>query len=271
MASGFAQISTDLSYWQKQSRPLFPDLFWNIPEQKTGSVNIIGGNSQSFSSVVRTAEFLKSNFPLKKVTTILPDSLKNKLPSIEYVEFTKSTASGSFAKSYDLENFFDSGSFTLVAGDLSHNAETAVAITDAVKKSITPLLLTRDSIDLLAPTANQIIDHQNLFLVGSMLQLQKIFRALYYPRMILLTQPLVPIVETLHKFTLTYNNLTILTFHDNNIIVADNGNISTTHLVDTDYTPISLWSGQLAAKIAALNLYNPGKPFQATTAAILYH
>ncbi len=272
MPSGFAKLSTDLSYWEKQSsKPLFPDLFWNIPEQKTGTISLIGGNSQNFSAIVRTAEYLNHTFPLKKVTTVLPDSLKTKLPALENVEFTPSTSSGSFAKSRDLEKFFDNSNFTFIAGDLSHNAETAVAFTDAIKHSITPLLLTRDSIDLLAPTFSQIVEHPALFLVGPMLQLQKVFRALFYPRMILLSQPLVPVVETLHKFTLTYTNITILTFHEANLIVASNGNISTTHLVDTDFTPLSLWSGQLAARVAALSLYNPGKPFDAATSAILYH
>lgn len=267
---GFAPINDNLSYWQKQAKPLFPDLLWNIPEQKTGTVSLIGGNSQNFSTIVRTAEFLKSNFPLKRIDTLLPDALKTKLPSFEDLSFTPSTTSGSFAKSADLTRHFDANNFTLVIGDLSLNAETAVAITDAIKSSITPLLLTRDAIDLLAPTAGQVISHPSLFIVASMTQLQKLFRSLYYPRMIMLTQPLIPVVETLHKFTLTYNNVTLLTFHQGNIIVANNGNISTTHILDTSFTPISLWSGQLAAKITALNLYNPGKPFEATTAAVLY-
>lgn len=272
MSSGFAKISNDLSYWQKQSaKPLFPDLFWNIPEQKTGTITVIGGNSQNFSSVIRTSEYLNHTFPLKQVTTILPSSLKTKLPSIENVEFAEATASGSFAKSHSLTKFFDSGNFALIAGDLSHNAETAIAFTDAIKSSITPLLLTRDSVDLLAPTFSQIVDHPDLFLVAPMSQLQKIFRALYYPRMILLSQPLVPIIETLHKFTLTYANITLLTFHEGNIIVATNGQISTTRLTDTDFTPLSLWSGQLAARVAALNLFTPSQPFAATTSAILYH
>ena len=30
----FATISSDLSYWHKQSKPLFDNLIWNIPEQK---------------------------------------------------------------------------------------------------------------------------------------------------------------------------------------------------------------------------------------------
>lgn len=266
---GFAKINDDLSYWQKQTKPLFPDMTWNIPEQKSDTLSIIGGNSQNFSSIIRMAEFMERNFPIKQLRTVLPESLRNQLPSIENVGFAPATNSGSFNKSNELNQAFDFGSFTLLAGDISHNAETAIAITDAIKQSVNPLLITRDSIDLLAPTFGQIIDHPGLFLLGSMPQIQKVFRALYYPRMIMLTQPLVPVVETLHKFTLTYNNLTIITYHQNNIIVANNGQITTTNLADTSFTPISLWAGQLATKIVALNLYNPGKPLEATTAAIV--
>lgn len=265
----FAPISNDLSFWKKQAKPLFPDLAWNIPEQKIGTISVVGGNAQSFSGVVRTTEYLTHTFPIKYVNLILPDVLRDKLPSLENLNFTASTASGSFAKSRVLNEYFDSSDFTFLAGDLSHNAETAIAITDAIKDSAKPLLISRDSIDLLAPTASQIIMHHNLILFCSMPQLQKIFRSLFYPRMITLSSPLVPIIETLHKFTLSYP-VTILTFHQGNIIVAHAGQVSTTHIVDTNFTPISLWSGQLAAKIVALNLFNPGHPFEATTAAILF-
>ena len=53
---GFATINRSFDYWQKQTKPLFTDLIWNIPEQKTGRVNVIGGNLQNFSTVIRTAE-----------------------------------------------------------------------------------------------------------------------------------------------------------------------------------------------------------------------
>lgn len=269
----FAEISPDLSYWQKQSKPLFDDLIWNIPEQKTNEITVIGGNNQNFSAVIRISEFLSNNFPLKNVATVLPDSLRSQLPPLSNLLFAPSTSSGSFAKSPELTDYLQSGNFTLLAGDLSRNSATAVALSDAIAQTlksstIHPLLITRDAVDLLAPTAGQILGHPQLFIVASMVQLQKIFRAVYYPKMIMLSQPLIPVVETLHKFTLTYPT-TILTFHQDNIIVANHGDITTTHLVDTEYSPISLWAGQLAARIAALNLFNPHKPLGATTAAIL--
>lgn len=274
----FAKLDNNLSYWQKQVKPLFPDLAWNIPEQKTGQITVIGGNSQSFHSVIRLAEFLDHNFPLREVSIFLPDALRSQLPPLPNITFAPSTESGSFAKSFDLRSSVKTGDFTLLAGDLSKNFATAIAISDAITSLIAnnqddaplkPLLLTRDSVDLLAESAAELLKHPRLFLVASMAQLQKVFRAVYYPRMIMLSQPLLPVVETLHKFTLSYP-ATIVTFHQNQIIVANSGDVTTTPIENTRYTPLSLWSGQLAGKIAALNLYNPNQPLKATTAAILF-
>ena len=266
----FAEINSDLSYWQKQSQPLYPDLAWNIPERKTGRVAVIGGNAQGFSSVVRLSEFMNQNFPFSNLTTILPDALRGKLPNLPGVEFAISTTSGSFAKSALLKSAFESSDGVLLAGDLSRNSETAIALSGMIDpRSTNSLVIARDSVDLLAPEGANWLLRPQTFVVASMLQLQKLFRSIYYPRMILLSQPLLPVLETLHKFTLTYP-VTLLTFHQDNIIVAHGGDISTTHLVDTEYSPVGLWSGQLAARVLALNLYNPQKPFEATTAAILY-
>jgi len=266
----FAKINSDLSYWQKQTTPLFSDLTWNIPERKTGRVAIIGGNTQGFLNIIRLSEFMNQNFPFFALTTILPDALRGKLPNLPNIEFAISTTSGSFAQSALLQSAFETSDAVLLAGDLSKNSATAIALAKMINPELTtPLILARDSVDLLAPEAANWLLRPQTFVVASMLQLQKLFRSIYYPRMILLSQPLLPVLETLHKFTLTYP-VTLLTFHQDNIIVAHGGNISTTHLVDTSYSPISLWSGQLAARILALNLYNPNQPFAATTAAILY-
>lgn len=270
----FAQINSDLSYWHKQTQPLFDDLVWNIPEQKTGQVAIIGGNSQNFSTVIRISEFMTQTFPIKTLTTVLPDALRGKLPPLPNLDFLPSTESGSFAKSRQLELAVSSPNASLIIGDLSRNSATAVAISNAIASSDadTPnlLVLARDSVDLLTTEAERWLNRSNTIAIASLVQLQKVFRAIYYPRMILLSQPLVPIIETLHKFTLTYP-VTLLTFHQDNIIVAHGGEISTTHLVGTEYSPISLWSGQLASRVTALNLYNPKQSFAATTAAILLH
>ncbi len=289
----FAVLNSDLSYWQKQAKPLFPDLAWNLPEQKTGNLAIVGGNSQTFSTVVRISEYANKTFPFASVKTYLPDALRGKLPTLTNLEFLPSTASGSFAKSFQLNTYVSRADATLIIGDLSKNSATAIALADAIApekvlnsdgmnpnsespdpnsgiSSPKPLVITRDSVDLLAPEAGRWLTRANTFVVASMAQLQKLFRAVYYPRMILLSQPLIPVLETLHKFTLTYP-VTLVTFQEENIIVASNGKVTTTNLANTTYSPLTLWSGQLATKILAFNLYNPGKSLEATTAAILYN
>lgn len=276
----FAVLNSDLSYWKKQTRPLFPDLAWNIPTQKIGHALIVGGNSQGFSTVIRTSEFIAKNYPFAYVTTLLPDALRGKLPPFSNLELLPSTASGSFAKSFQLDDYFIRNDATLVIGDLSKNSATADAIANAILSAYrpdepitsppnsAPIVITRDSVDLLANEMSRILARPNTFIVASMAQLQKIFRAVYYPRMVMLSQPLLPTIETLHKFTLTYP-ITILTFHQENIIVAHGGNVATTPIANTEYSPISLWSGPLAARILTMNAFNPNKPFEATVASII--
>lgn len=256
------------SYWKKlTSAKEYSDLEWNIPEQKTGVINLIGGNSASFSTVVHSAEFLINKFPIKTLNIFLPDVLKSKLPPAPNLFFLPSTTSGSFAKSPLLEQYLSESNTNIYIGDFSKNSATTVAISNALKVNSIPSVLTRDTIDLILPEIPNLIERENLFLVGSMAQIQKVFRAAYYPKVLLLSMPLVSIVEALHKFTLSYPT-TILSFHQDQIIVAYHGQIITVPIEKTTYSPISLWSGQLACKIAMNNLYSPNKNLESTVFSI---
>ena len=259
------------NYWQKNpDLKLFRDLSWNIPEQKTGTFNIVGGNTGSFSSVVHAGEYLSKSFPIKKINVLLPETLKSKVPPFPDISFLPATDSGSIDKSSLLEDFVASADFTIFIGDLSKNSATCVAISNSIKNSDKPVLLTRDSIDLVAPEMPALCERDNLFLVGSLAQIQKVFRSVYYPKVLLLSMPILPVIEALHKFTLSYP-LTILTFHAGQIIVAHNGKITTTPIEKTTFTPISLWVGSLAVSIAANNCYSPKQQLEATTFSISHN
>ena len=65
-------------------------------------------------------------------------------------------------------------------------------------------------------------------------------------------------METLHKFTLSFA-MTIMTFHNEQIIMAQNGEIVTMSLRDTKYTPINLWEGETLINAAILKLWNPAQ------------
>lgn len=256
----------NLDYLKKTEKALNEDIFWNIPEQKTGIISIIGGNSNNFSFEIKQAEFLNT-LNLKEVRLILPDSLKSKVPPVPGVNFTPATESGSFDKSSELNFALSDSDLTLLSGDFSKNSATSIAILNAIKNSEKPVVLSRDAIDLISESAEEIIEREGLIFVASMSQLQKLFRNLLYPKMLLLGAPLLPVVETLHKFTLSYP-VSILTFHDGKIITAKNGKIISTKLEKTEYSPISLWDGRLAAKISAFALYNPKKPLESLNAAL---
>ena len=112
-----------------------------------------------------------------------------------------------------------------------------------------------------------LIERENLLFVGSAAQIQKLFRAVYYPKVLLLSMPLLPVVEALHKFTLSYP-ATILTLHQEQILIAKDGKILDIPLEKTNYTPISLVNSDLAAKIAANNLLINTAPLEATALSV---
>jgi len=284
----------ETDYWKKDYSPS-EKILWNVPEMKTGILQVVGGNSQNFSTEIRQVEFLNS-LNLQEVRLLLPDSLRKSIPPVPGVNFSASTESGSFDKSRELSAAFVDADATIVLGDVSKNSITSVALTEAIKncspslsldgsendgdfatkprpgKSLTSdklVVLTRDAVDALAESANEFIERDNLVVVASLVQIQKLLHALLYPKMVMLSQPIFPVIETLHKFTLSYKT-TILTFHQGQIIVAFNGEVVTIPIEKTSFSPLSLWAGTLACKVAALNLWNPNESLEATATAIMW-
>ena len=259
-------------YWQKdgEKSKAAEDLAWNFPEQHQGTIKIVGGNASAFSTEVKISEYINKTFPfIKSVKNIFPDALKTKFPPQDNLEFCPSTDTGSFTNSPELRKSLEDADFSILLGDLSKNSVTSIAIAELIKNSNTPTLITRDAIDLVANTANDFINREQLYIIASMASLQKLFRAIYYPRPIMLSQPIFPVVETLHKFSLSYP-ISILTFHDNKIICAYNGKVVTTEIAKTKFSPLSLWNGELAARLAVFATYNPTAPLESMLAAINY-
>ncbi len=243
-------------------------ILWNVPEQKQGAVNVVGGNMQNFRTPTRVAEYLGANSPLKTVNLVLPDILRNKLPPLDNFVFLDSTESGSFSNSEEITDTLNATDYNLLVGDFSKNNITAKAIQDACKNATKPTLVTRDTVDLIAVVgAERILMNHNLVIFGSMAQLQKLFHAIFYPKMLMMSQSLIQVAEIMHKFTLSYP-VAIITLHDGQILIVQNGTVNVVPLEKTHYSPLTLWSGELASRIVALNLYNPNNFLEATTAAL---
>lgn len=291
-------------YWQKQTAkdPRYPDVRWNLPERATGSLSIVGGSSHGFQAVVRAGEFASTNLPLAHVQLVLPSSLEKVLANAgaagsatggknttggrnavssrsttsnknvassklaPQLLFAPATPAGTLAKSSTLTQ--QNADAVLLIGDLSKNAETAEAMSALCRAYAGPLVIARDSLDLLTTNASSLVMRPHTTLVASLAQLQKLFRALYYPKMLLLTAPLMSVVEALHKFTLSYP-VTLLTLHEGQILTAAGGEVVSTPLGDTDYSPLGLWNGELATRVAAYQIFCPEQELAATTAAIL--
>ena len=245
-----------MDYFEKIETKPSEDLAWNIPERKQGAVNIIGGNSQSFKMPVRIAEFLGEKYPIETINVVLPDALQGKLPPLPNFVFLPSTDSGSFSGE-GLEKVVNTADFNLFIGDFSKNSITTKELPGALRIAEKMTLLTRDSVDLIAEgNPERLLMNENLIIMASMPQMVKLLHSVYYPRMLTLTQSLMQVAETLHKFTLSYPT-SIVTLHNGQVLVANAGRVVAVPLEKTNYSPLSFWSGELAAKIMAMNLYNP--------------
>lgn len=257
-----------MDYLEKIEKNPYKDLFWNIPEgQKLGKVAVIGGNAQSFRSPIKISEFLLKEYPFEVVKTVLPSSLKNKLPPLPNLLFLKDTESGSFCDGTELTKAIDAVDYSLIIGDLSKNSITIQEIKKAARDSQKPLILARDTLDLIVGDENLLM-RDSLTVIGSIVQWQKIFRGVYYPKILQPSQSLVQIVEAIHKFTLSYP-LELITLHEEQIVVAKDGKLKLIPLSATSFLPFTIWGGELAARILALSLYNPGKTLEATVAGII--
>ncbi len=257
-----------MEFFEKIEKNPAEDLVWNIPERKQGIVNIIGGNEQNFKTEIKVAEFLAEKYPIELINVVLPDSLKTKLPNLDNFMFLPATDSGSFDESQELIDIFNSADFNLLLGDLSKNNVTKKALGSALETSSKMTLVTRDAVDVLADvTTDKILMNENLIIFASVTQLAKILGAVYYPKMLLMSQSLMQVADVLHKFTLSYP-AKIITLHNEQILIAENGNVKALALNESGYMPFTIWNGELAAKIMALNLYNPNTFIKAVIAAI---
>ncbi len=259
-----------MDYFEKIEKNPYKDLYWNVPEeQKRGELAVVGGNAGNFRVPVKTAEYLLKEFPLKTVRVVLPEALKTKLPPIPDAVFLKDVAGGSIADTDGLLKALSSVDFSMIVGDLSKNSVTAETVEKAVKEVKKPVLVTRDAVDLIAgEKLDQILMREGLILVGSLVQMQKILKTIYYPKMLLASQSLMQVVEVFHKFTLSYP-VQIVTMHEGQIIVSAAGKVVAVPLVKTPYSVLTIWNGEMAARISCLNLYNPGKFIEATVAAVI--
>jgi len=260
----------DYSYWKKQTldTPLFPDVEWSKPEQRAlaGKLAIVGGNKLGFAGVAE-AYSVAGQAGAGQVRVLLPDVLKKTIPSaITDALFGPTNPSGSLTKdaSAEMKNLGAWASGVLLIGDAGRSSETAILYEQFLQDYTGPLTITRDAVDLVKNSSQALVDRPNTLLIVSFAQLQKLFQAVYYPKVLTFSMQLTNLVEALHKFTITYP-VSIAVLHKDTFLVAHEGAVTTTPWNN----PMLIWRGGVAAKAATYWMWSPCKPLEATTSAII--
>ena len=258
------------SYWHKQDpkTPLYPDIEWNKPEQRgmAGKLAIVGGNKLGFAGVSESYS-IATAAGIGQLRVLLPDVLRKTVPAvISDALFAPTNPSGGLSRDAltDMKVLGDWSTGVILIGDAGRNSETAILYEDFVRDYEGQLTITRDAVDLLRNTLEVVVERPNTLLVVSFAQLQKIFQSVYYPKMLAFSMQLAQAIEAVHKFTITYP-VTIVTFHQDQLIVAVNGEVTTTPW----HNPMAIWRGSVGMQAAVYWSWTPSKPLEAISSSFL--
>jgi NAD(P)H-hydrate repair Nnr-like enzyme with NAD(P)H-hydrate dehydratase domain len=256
-------------FWRKQTpeQPLYSDFAWKRPErvQDRGNFLIIGGNKLGFAAV-QVAYKAAAEAGAGEIRVLLPDVLSKIVPkqALDAI-FLPSNPTGGFSKNglpqaLAAVEWADS---LIFVGDTSQNSETALFLEEILEKTDTLCIITRDAIDLLKNSGESLMKRQNTTLAVSFAQLQKLFQAVYYPKMLTFSQNTIQTVENLHKFTLTYP-VTIELFHKDMLFLAHGGQV-----ISQKYSAaVNMWTGKLPTKSAVYQIWT-NDPLEALAASII--
>jgi ADP-dependent NAD(P)H-hydrate dehydratase / NAD(P)H-hydrate epimerase len=260
----------NIEYWlkQEQAKPLFPDIEWEKPEQKTlrGNLLIIGGSSHGFAAVAQAHADAKTA-GAGEIRVVLPDALKKTIDGAGFdCVFVPTNPSGGLTKDA-LPQIRATAAWAtglLLIGDAGRNSETAIVYEQLlISFPDKTTIITRDAVDLLKGVWPQLLQQNRTVFIATFAQLQKLFQTVYYPKTILFSMQLTSLVEALHKFTITYP-ATIVAFHQNQLLVAQNGQVTSTPWDE----PMRIWRGSVAAT-AAVYAIQHSKLLPAITASLI--
>lgn len=264
-------IIMDHTYWLKQTniKPIYENLLWSRPENRlnAGKLLIIGGNHHNFIIPADAYQIALEN-GIGQVKVILPQSLQKLISHYFHeAEYVKSTPSGSFAKEAleTILQYCNWSDGSLLAGDTGYNSETAILLQELLTHFHGRLTITNDCLDNLILMPEIILSRQNTLVVSSFSQLQKIATKLHLPKAFTSSMSLMQIVEQLYDLSLSYPLAGLIIAHQDTLIVAFNGQISSTP--NKCKTPIKLLTN-IATIASILWIQNNDCLFEAATTAL---
>jgi len=230
--------------WLKQTvaNPLYDNLLWSRPENKlhSGKVVVIGGNSHSFAKTVNSYQLL-IKAGLGQVTVMLPKPISKIIGHISSdLIFCPSTDSGSFS-SQSLDNFLDYSDFSdgiFLSGELSNNSETLIVIEKLIERITKSIILSDDSIDLALQLNEHILSRDNMIYVGDLGKIQKLLTKFKSTNAITSSISLSDLVRLTQIFS-SKTPISLVTIHDGYVVVAKNGQVSTTQIDKHEFVDIT--------------------------------
>lgn len=266
----------DVTYWQKQgSEPLYSELEWNKPERRdqAGRVIIVGGSTHALNAPAKAYEHIKKQ-GIGEAKIALPEKTKKILgPTLLDAIFLPSTPSGELSQDGNEELLHSTqwADTVLCAGDVGRNSQTTILLESLLRSYAGNIVITKDAIDSMSNHPNALFERSNTVLVVSFSQLQRLIKNSGESKPLQFSMSLFQLVEYLHTFTERYP-ASITTLHENQIICAAGGQVSTTKIASNHPDP-QPWRLHYASLASCYLTWNPEKQFQALThsAAILAH
>ncbi|HET6924541.1 MAG TPA: hypothetical protein VFH39_01775 [Candidatus Saccharimonadales bacterium] len=256
-------------YWHRQlaGKPLFPELEWSRPENRNqaGKLLIIGGNAHGFAAPGEAyGEATKAGIGSTRV--VLPQRVKSLVGSVlPDVDYAMSNPSGGFSQLAlnDLLMWADWADGVLLAGDFGRNSETAILLEKFLAHHAGQVTLTKDAVDYFTPSPQALLARDDTTLALSFAQLQKLAMNGRFTTAFTSDMDLIRCVDALHEFT-TLHSVNLITKHLENLIVAVDGQVSTTKLEE-----VKIWRLKTAAHASVWWLQTPAKPFEALTTSLV--
>ena len=256
--------------WLKQeySKPLFDQLIWNKPEQKSqaGTLLIVGGNAHAINAP-NEAYSLAKYAGIGDAKVLLPRHTKKffmgKLPTD--VELLDDTPSGSFSTKglVDFPSYLNWADATLFAGDIGRNSETAIFIETIARDFGGIQIYTRDAIEYFSSNPYEIFNRPNTLLVVSLAQLQKLLVSLKETEPITFDMGIVKLSKVLSNITTKYR-ITIVVQYGAHILCSNDGLGVVTEI---PLVPSS-WRLKTATTASVWWAQNPQKPLEAIATAV---
>lgn len=251
--------------WLRQTeKPLFPELEWNKPERRdqAGRLLIVGGTMHELNAPARAFEYARKN-GIGDIKIALPNKTKRLVgTTLPEAVFLPSTNSGELSSegNHELLEYALWSDTILFAGENGRNSQTTILFEEILRTFTGNAVITKDAFDILINHPKTILERSQTTLVLSFAQLQKLVQNSKNPTALTFTMDLVKLVDFLAKLSKEYP-AGIVTQHQNQLIVAQNGRVSTTKLT----TEEKQWRLHTASLAACYTTWNPKKQFESLT------